>query len=236
MVQELKEEGVDGIMIDLRSNGGGSLQEATELTGLFIPQGPVVQVKNSNGRIDVQRDTDRSVVYDGPLAVMVNRFSASASEIFSGAIQDYKRGIIIGEITYGKGSVQQLVDLDQFLPREEEKLGQLKLTLAKYYRITGSSTQNIGVTPDIQFPSFVDMDEYGERSLPSALPWDQIRSTYYSASNNVSPELVDQLRILFKERLETDQDLKDYIKEVKEAQEYRNRTASHSTMKKENRN
>ena len=161
LVLELTEDGVDGIMIDLRYNGGGSLQEATELTGLFIPQGPVVQVRNANGSIDIQKDNDRSVAYDGPLAVMVNRFSASASEIFSGAIQDYKRGVIIGEVTYGKGSVQQLVNLDQFLPRVEEKLGQLKLTLAKYYRITGSSTQNVGVTPDIEFPSFVDLEEYG---------------------------------------------------------------------------
>ncbi len=224
LVQELKEENVDGIMVDLRYNGGGSLQEATELTGLFIPQGPVVQVRNSNGSIDVQKDEDRSVAYDGPLAVMVNRFSASASEIFSGAIQDYKRGVIIGEVTYGKGSVQQLVNLDQFLPREEEELGQLKLTLAKYYRITGNSTQNVGVTPDIEFPSFVDMEEYGERSLPSALPWDQIRSTYYDASNYISPEMVQSLKVLFNDRLQNDQELKDYIKEAKEVQELRNRS------------
>jgi len=225
LVQELTEDGVDGIMIDLRYNGGGSLQEATELTGLFIPQGPVVQVRNANGSIDIQKDDDRSVAYDGPLAVMVNRFSASASEIFSGAIQDYKRGVIIGEVTYGKGSVQQLVNLDQFLPRVEEKLGQLKLTLAKYYRITGSSTQNVGVTPDIEFPSFVDLEEYGERSLPSALPWDQIRSTYYRASNYVSAEMVENLKILFKDRLETDQVLKDYIKDAREVQALRNRSS-----------
>lgn len=224
LVQELKTEGVDGIMIDLRYNGGGSLQEATELTGLFIPQGPVVQVKNSNGSIDVQKDDDRSVSYDGPLAVMVNRFSASASEIFSGAIQDYKRGVIIGEVTYGKGSVQQLVNLEQFLPKEDEKLGQLKLTLAKYYRITGSSTQNVGVIPDVEFPSFVDMEEYGERSLPSALPWDQIRSTHYNASNNISPEIVQNLKVLFRDRLENDKDLMDYIKDAKEIQELRNRS------------
>jgi len=223
LLKELKDEGVDGIMIDLRYNGGGSLQEATELTGLFIPQGPVVQVKNSNGRIDVQNDDDRSVAYDGPLAVMVNRFSASASEIFSGAIQDYNRGIVIGETTYGKGSVQQLVNLDQFLPREEEKLGQLKLTLAKYYRITGSSTQNVGVVPDIEFPGFIDLEEYGERSLPSALPWDQIRSTQYISSNYVSQEMVENLNVLFKDRLATDQELKDYIKEGKEIQELRSR-------------
>ena len=224
LVSELTAEGVDGIMIDLRYNGGGSLQEATELTGLFIPQGPVVQVKSSNGRIEVQRDQDQSVAYDGPLAVMVNKVSASASEIFSGAIQDYKRGIVLGETTYGKGSVQQLVNLDQFLPQEQEKLGQLKLTLAKYYRITGSSTQNIGVTPDIEFPSFVEMEEYGERSLPSALPWDQIRSTYYDVSNYISPNMVESLKSLFQDHLNNDEELKGYIEEAQEAQEIRNRT------------
>lgn len=224
LVQELNAEGVDGIMIDLRNNGGGSLQEATELTGLFIPQGPVVQVRSSNGRVEVQKDEDVAVAYDGPLAVMVNRFSASASEIFSGAIQDYKRGIVIGETTYGKGSVQQLVNLDQFLPRQDDKLGQLKLTLAKYYRVTGSSTQNVGVVPDVEFPSFVDMEEYGERSLPSALPWDQINSTYFTASNYVSSEMIENLKVLFKDRLNTDGDLQDYIEKASKAQELRNRT------------
>ncbi len=224
LVQELNAEGVDGIMIDLRNNGGGSLQEATELTGLFIPQGPVVQVRSSNGRVEVQKDEDVAVAYDGPLAVMVNRFSASASEIFSGAIQDYKRGIVIGETTYGKGSVQQLVNLDQFLPRQDDKLGQLKLTLAKYYRVTGSSTQNVGVVPDVEFPSFVDMEEYGERSLPSALPWDQINSTYFTASNYVSSEMIENLKVLFKDRLNTDDDLQDYIEKASKAQELRNRT------------
>ncbi|MDA1122365.1 MAG: carboxy terminal-processing peptidase [Bacteroidetes bacterium] len=223
LVEELKDEGVDGIMIDLRYNGGGSLQEASELTGLFIPNGPVVQVRNSNGRIDVQRDNDRSVTYDGPLAVMVNRFSASASEIFAGAIQDYKRGVIIGETTYGKGSVQQLVNLDQFLP-DEDDLGQLKLTLAKYYRITGSSTQNVGVVPDIEFPSFVNLEKYRERSLPSALPWDQIKPTYFNGSNYVSTEIIDNLKRLFADRLASDEELKEYINELKEIQEIRNRS------------
>ncbi len=223
LVEALKDEGVDGIMIDLRYNGGGSLQEASELTGLFIPHGPVVQVRNSNGRIDVQRDNDRTVTYDGPLAVMVNRFSASASEIFSGAIQDYKRGVIIGETTYGKGSVQQLVNLDQFLPGESD-LGQLKLTVAKYYRIIGSSTQNVGVVPDVEFPSFVNLEKYGERSLPSALPWDQIKPTYFSASDHVSSEIIDNLKRLFTNRLISDEELKEYLNELKEIQEIRNRS------------
>jgi len=223
LVEALKDEGVDGIMIDLRYNGGGSLQEASELTGLFIPNGPVVQVRNSNGRIDVQRDNDGTVTYDGPLAVMVNRFSASASEIFSGAIQDYKRGVIIGETTYGKGSVQQLVNLDQFLPGESD-LGQLKLTVAKYYRIIGSSTQNVGVVPDVEFPSFVNLEKYGERSLPSALPWDQIKPTYFSASDYVSSEIIDNLKRLFTNRLISDEELKEYLNELKEIQEIRNRS------------
>src|SRR5690606_31869796 len=131
----------DGVVIDLRNNGGGSLVEAISLTGLFINKGPVVQVKESTGDIEVQSDTDPMIAYNGPLAVMVNRFSASASEIFAAAIQDYKRGIVVGEQTYGKGTVQTLIDLNQWAPKESEPLGQVKMTVAKFYRVNGSSTQ-----------------------------------------------------------------------------------------------
>lgn len=174
LLLELKEEGVKGIVIDLRDNGGGSLQEANSLTGLFVGLGPSVQVRNASGRIDIIRDHDPQIVYSGPLVVLVNRLSASASEIFAGAIQDYNRGIILGEQTFGKGTVQSLLPLSK---------GQLKATTAKYYRISGESTQNLGVIPDLEYPSLINAETIGESSLDEALPWDKINAipyqTYY---------------------------------------------------------
>ena len=221
ILNELKAENVDGILIDLRRNGGGSLQEAIELTGLFIPDGPVVQVKNADGSIDVGTDPDPETVYEGPLAVMVDRFSASASEIFTGAIQDYKRGLIIGEQTFGKGTVQNLIALDRFIQDSDVKLGQLKLTLAKYYRINGSSTQHLGVSPDIAFPSPFTAEEYGESAQPNALPWDQIKSSVYQPLNQVDDKLLARLNISYSQRLKENKELQeliegiDYIKENK---------------------
>ncbi len=180
LLQELMAEGVDGIVIDLRQNGGGSLSEATELTGLFIDRGPVVQVKDSFGKIDVEVDPEPGVVYQGPLAVLVNRNSASASEIFAGAVQDYRRGIIIGEPTFGKGTVQTLVDLDRFVPSSDENLGRLRLTMAQFFRINGGSTQHKGVVPDVLFPTAKQASDYGERSLDNALPWDRIEPAVYA--------------------------------------------------------
>ncbi|MGD2083205.1 MAG: carboxy terminal-processing peptidase, partial [Chromatiales bacterium] len=174
ILNSLTAEGVDGIVIDLRHNGGGSLSEATELTGLFIEQGPVVQVRDSTGKLELESDPDPQVVYSGPLAVLVDRHSASASEIFAGAIQDYGRGIIIGEPTFGKGTVQTLVDLDRFV-RGEDDLGRLRLTMAQFYRVNGDSTQFRGVVPDILFPFASSSDEEGERSLDHALPWGHIK-------------------------------------------------------------
>jgi carboxyl-terminal processing protease len=174
LIAGLKSEKVNGIIIDLRNNGGGSLQEAIELTGLFIKTGPVVQVRHSDGSVKVEQDYDPEVYYDGPLSVMVNRFSASASEIFAAAIQDYHRGIVIGERTYGKGTVQQMADLNEIISYNDQKLGQVKLTIAKFYRVNGGSTQHKGVTPDILFPGIYDADEFGEDASPYALPWDQI--------------------------------------------------------------
>lgn len=173
LIAKFKEEKVDGIIMDLRNNGGGSLTEAVELTGLFIPYGPVVQVKDSHGRLEVEQDTDPELVYDGPLAVLVNRNSASASEIFAAAIQDYGRGLVVGEPTYGKGTVQTLVDLNQFSRRSDD-LGRLRLTIAQFFRIQGGSTQNKGVIPDLVFPTAPKDDEHGERSLDNALPWTRI--------------------------------------------------------------
>ncbi|HZW59127.1 MAG TPA: carboxy terminal-processing peptidase [Woeseiaceae bacterium] len=182
LIGELEEQGIDGIIIDLRNNGGGHLTEATALSGLFIDNGPVVQLRNSNGRISRLDDPDPvpRVAYNGPLAVLVNRYSASASEIFAAAIQDYARGVIIGQQTFGKGTVQNLYSLDQYVRQsEDEGLGQLTLTIGKYYRVTGESTQHRGVSPDIALPSPIDAHIVGESARDTALPWDTIRTTRF---------------------------------------------------------
>ncbi|MEW8001677.1 MAG: carboxy terminal-processing peptidase [Candidatus Thiodiazotropha sp.] len=189
---ELKKQGVDGIVIDLRENGGGSLSEATELTGLFIDSGPVVQIKDAFGKIEIEQDPDQTIAYEGPLAVLVDRNSASASEIFAGAIQDYKRGIVIGEPTFGKGTVQTLVDLGRFVPGRKKDLGRLRLTMAQFFRINGGSTQHRGVVPDIQFPTAKYSEEYGERSLENALPWAQIRpANFITKGKWAMPHLIE---------------------------------------------
>lgn len=220
LINEMEAEGMDGLLIDLTYNGGGSLSEAIELSGLFIPEGPVVQVRNADGTIDTGDDPDPEVFYDGPLAVVVNRFSASASEIFAGAIQDYQRGVVIGEQTFGKGTVQNLIDLDRVM-KADTKLGQLKLTLAKFYRVTGSSTQHKGVTPDIELPSEFSADEFGESSRPSALPWDRIPSADFRPVNTVSEDLIARLRAQYQQRLETDEDLIALVQDIQEVKEAR---------------
>jgi len=186
LIEELKEQGVTGLVVDLRNNGGGSLLEATTLTGLFIDQGPVVQVRNANGRISQEEDVEAGMAWDGPLAVLVNRYSASASEIFAAAIQDYGRGLIIGEPTFGKGTVQSLLNLDDYAPADSPSMGELKITMAQFFRINGGSTQNRGVVPDIAFPSAGDPSEYGERSLPHALPWSTIDPARYQPAGDMS--------------------------------------------------
>jgi len=169
-IEKLKAQNVEGIVLDLRNNGGGALQEANSMIGLFIDRGPTVQVRDARGRINLYGDTDAGVAYDGPLAVLVNRLSASASEIFAGAIQDYGRGLVLGSRTFGKGTVQTLSDLSH---------GQIKLTRAKFYRISGESTQHRGVEPDILYPSLIDPDQIGESALDNALPWDRVRPVQY---------------------------------------------------------
>ena len=185
LIEELEQKGIDGLIVDLRDNGGGHLTEATALSGLFIDNGPVVQLRSSNGRISRLDDPDPvpRVAYNGPLAVLVNRYSASASEIFAAAIQDYARGVIIGQQTFGKGTVQNLYSLDQYVrhTEDDEGLGQLTLTIGKYYRVTGESTQHRGVNPDIKLPSEIDAELVGESVRDSALPWDTIRSARFRA-------------------------------------------------------
>jgi carboxyl-terminal processing protease len=216
LVEELKAEKIDGLMIDLRENGGGSLTEAIDLTGLFIKEGPVVQVKAPNSKVEVGRDRDTSIAWEGPLTVLINRFSASASEIFAGAIQDYKRGVVIGEQSFGKGTVQTMVDLGRYLPNAGGELGQLKLTFQKFYRITGSSTQHRGVSPDILMPSAFTAEEYGESANASALPWDQIKKTDYKSYEKVSAKTLQQLSLAHSQRLKNDSALKNLEEETRE--------------------
>ena len=187
LVGELEAEGIDGLVLDLRQNGGGHLSEATELSGLFIERGPVVQLRQTRRNIEVLDDPMPGVVYDGPLAVLVDRYSASASEIFAAAIQDYQRGIVIGQQTFGKGSVQNLFNLDRFM--RAPGYGQLTLTIGKYYRVTGGSTQHRGVIPDIELPSLVDTDTVGESTRDTALPWDQIDPTRFRAETSLDPAI-----------------------------------------------
>jgi carboxyl-terminal processing protease len=187
LLTELKAENVQGIVLDLRGDGGGYLPEATALTGLFIDHGPVVQLKDTSGRLEVLDDPQPSAAYSGPLAVLVDRFSASASEIFAGAIQDYHRGIILGQRTFGKGTVQNLVPLDRW--SQKPVSGQLTVTIGKFYRVTGESTQHRGVEPDVPLPSPIDMKEVGESALEAALPWDRIAGVPFQASAMPVPTL-----------------------------------------------
>jgi carboxyl-terminal processing protease len=219
ILNELKKENVDGVVIDLRQNGGGSLTEATELTGLFIPSGPVVQVKDSTGSLEIERDLDPEQVYAGPLAVLVDGSSASASEIFAGAIQDYGRGIIIGEPTFGKGTVQTLIDLDRFVRNGDKKLGRLRLTMAQFFRVNGGSTQFRGVVPDIIYPTVSDSDDEGERSLDNALPWAKIASLRH-ARNQLGP--FDIYRARHEKRIESDVGFNYLIQERDAISEIRN--------------
>ncbi len=217
LIKELQAEKIDGLAIDLRSNGGGSLAEAIDLTGLFIKNGPVVQVKNSSNRIELGEDDDSSIAYSGPLVVLTNRLSASASEIFAGAIQDYRRGVIVGESTYGKGTVQTVVDLRRFINDPKNQVGELKITFQKFYRVTGSSTQHKGVTPDIKLPTALDPEQFGESSSPSALPWDEIKGTLYQKTPLVNDRTLANLNKQYQDRLKTDLQLQRFAAETDEA-------------------
>lgn len=239
LLKELQSAGVDGIIIDLRRNGGGFLSEAVSLTGLFIKDGPVVQVRNSEGQINIEEDHDPDVVYDGPLAVLVDQFSASASEIFAAAIQDYERGIIIGNQTFGKGTVQNAVDLDRFFPRSKKKYGQLKLTIAKFYRVSGGSTQHVGVIPDITLPSRFDHQEVGESSQKNALLWDQITPASIFTYREINPGMFEHLKSRHALRVANDDDFKAFeseIVEYKKAREKKRISLNEAERRKEREN
>ena len=214
LISELEAEGVDGIVIDLRNNGGGSLQEASALTGLFIKAGPTVQVRSASGRVDLFNDDSTEVAWDGPLAVLVNRLSASASEIFAGAIQDYQRGLVIGGQTFGKGTVQTLIPLNR---------GQLKLTQAKFYRVSGQSTQHQGIIPDIEFPEIYDQEKIGESTLSDALPWDVIRPTRFRREESLAP-MISMLEGRHASRAERDPEFAYLNELVRRSQEQSART------------
>lgn len=233
IIDSLKAQKVDGIVMDLRQDGGGSLPEAVQLTGLFIKTGPVVQVRDVRNRVEQDDDDDPEIAWNGPMAVLVDRFSASASEIFAGAIQDYGRGLIIGTQTYGKGTVQSAIDLDKVIGNSFSKLlasvkgksagtaatdgqqsfGQINLTIAKFYRISGSSTQHKGVMPDIQYPSVIPLDKYGEDTEASALPFDMIARSNYTTVGNFSAA-IPQLKTLHDTRMQSNINYKNLLEEI----------------------
>lgn len=223
LLADLESENIEGILVDLRGNGGGSLSESIYLTGLFIEQGPVVQVRDSSGRVDVSRDEGGTTYYDGPLAVMVDRFSASASEIFAAAIQDYNRGIILGEQTFGKGTVQQHRGLQRRFDFYSNPLGSVQYTIAKFYRINGGSTQHKGVVPDILFPSAFDPGEFGESRAENALPWDQIDSVNFERLEWLNDELVSNLNERHQVRIESDPEFKYVFDDIELYRERRDR-------------
>ncbi|TWX73968.1 carboxy terminal-processing peptidase [Colwellia sp. C1TZA3] len=214
-IAKLKEQNVAGIIVDLRGNGGGSLTEATLLTGLFIDKGPVVQVRDGANRVQVNSDKDGISFYDGPLTVMVDRYSASASEIFSAAIQDYGRGVIVGEHTFGKGTVQQHRGLGRVYDLYEKPFGSIQFTIAKFYRINGGSTQHRGVLPDIEFPSAIDPADWGESKEENALPWDQIPKARYRKLNDIS-QAVSYLTSLHSSRIEKNQEFNYLLSDIAE--------------------
>ncbi len=215
LLEELKREKVDSVLIDLRNNGGGSLKEAIELTGLFIGKGPVVQQRDARGKITVERDKKAGVVWGGPLGVMINRGSASASEIFAAAIQDYGRGLVIGEASFGKGTVQAVINLDEVAKNDKPQFGELKLTVAQFFRINGGTTQLRGVKPDIVFPAVTDEENFGESSYDNALPWTQVKAAEYSPVGDLK-FVLPILQKRHEARLKNDKDLRAQQEDIAE--------------------
>ncbi len=218
IINDFKKAGIDGMIVDLRNNGGGLLNEAVDITGLFIDQGPVVQVKDFRRHIEVIRDENPGMAWDGPLVVLVNRLSASASEIFAGAIQDYHRGLIVGDSsTHGKGSVQRIFDLAETMPANfsaDTKAGSEKLTLQMFYRINGDSTQRRGVVSDIVLPAFSDRDLFSEAKMDYALPFDRIKAAEYLIAAHVNEALAKKLKQTSEERRAKDADFAKYAKQI----------------------
>jgi len=212
-IAKLKEQDVEGIIVDLRGNGGGSLSEATLLTGLFIDKGPVVQIRDGANRIQVNSDRDGVSFFDGPLTVMVDRYSASASEIFSAAIQDYGRGVIIGEHTFGKGTVQQHRGLGRVYDLYEKPLGSIQYTIAKFYRINGGSTQHRGVLPDIAFPTAINPEDWGESKEENALPWDHIQQAKYTQLNELNKD-IEYLSSLYQQRIKDNAEFNYLLEDI----------------------
>jgi carboxyl-terminal processing protease len=220
LLVDLKARKVEGLLIDLRNNGGGSLREAIDLTGLFVGKGPVVQTRNAKGAITVDRNAEARAAWDGPLGVLIDRASASASEIFAAAIQDYGRGVIIGEGSFGKGTVQTVASLDQIVKNTTPVFGELKMTIAQFFRVNGGTTQLRGVTPDIVYPRTGDDTQFGEASFDNALPWSRIKAADYTPVGDMATQL-PRLLAWHETRIRRDRDFQDLEQDLAKAQERR---------------
>jgi len=224
IVKELQEENVDGVVMDLRNNGGGSLTEAIELTGLFLGKGPIVQQRSAKGEVRVESDDMPRPLWDGPLGVLINRGSASASEIFAAAIQDYGRGVVIGEPSFGKGTVQTVVNLDEVARNPKPEFGELKFTVAQFFRVNGGTTQLRGVTPDISLPGLFDLKTVGEASYDNALPWTEIAPASYNPVGDIKP-LLPQLIELHRKRIAGNPEFQRFVDDIALLKEQRDRTS-----------
>ena len=220
LLVDLKAQKVDGVLIDLRNDGGGSLREALNLTGLFVGKVPVVQTRNAKGDITVEKNADTGLAWDGPLAVLINRGSASASEIFAAAIQDYGRGVIIGEGSFGKGTVQTIASLDQIAKNATPVYGELKMTIAQFFRVNGGTTQLRGVTPDVVYPQTGDDTQFGESSYDNALPWTRIKAADYAPVGDMATQL-PRLLAWHETRIRNDRDFQNLLEDLAKAQELR---------------
>lgn len=223
LIAELKQDKVDGVLVDLRNNGGGSLSEAIDLTGLFVGKGPVVQQRNANGEVKVESDNLPAPAWKGPMGVLINRGSASASEIFAAAMQDYGRGVVIGEPSFGKGTVQTVVDLDEVANNPKPEYGELKFTVAQFFRVDGGTTQLRGVTPDISLPGLFDLKLVGESSFDNALPWSQVSAAKYKSSGEIKA-LLPKLQNLHDERVQKSREFQDFVEDVATLKAQREKT------------